>query len=409
MRRLDDLLPAEHEARAVWDFVAALDLTAWERLVQAVEGRPGRSAIDARILLALWVYATLQGVGSARQLDRLCQEHHAYQWLRGGVGVNYHTLADFRSEHPELLDDLLTRVVAALRAEGLVSLRRVAQDGLRTRADAGAASFRRQATLQRCLQEAEAQVQALRAEAAADPAASQRRQQQARQRAARERQQRVARALAHLPEVAARKKPAQREQARASTTDPQAHVMKMADGGFRPAYNVQLATAAGSQVVVGVAVESSGSDMGQLLPMAEQLQRRYGEGPQEMLADGNFAKHTDIEALSGPEHNCTVYAPVPKPRDPAQDRHAPQAGEKAGVTAWRARMGTDQAKAIYRERAATAECVNAQARRCGLRQVRVRGVRKVLAAALLFALAHNVRRALALRAAAQGRVRAEQG
>ena len=167
---LDSLLPDEHRARIVWDYVLGLDLTPLYRDIQAVEGHAGAPATDPRLLLALWLQATLDGVGSARALARLCEEHVAYQWLCGGVSMNYHTLSDFRTAHVAVLDTLLTQSVATLLAEQLVTLECVAQDGVRVRASAGAASFRRRPRLEQCLAEAEAQVQALRAELDTDPA-----------------------------------------------------------------------------------------------------------------------------------------------------------------------------------------------------------------------------------------------
>ncbi len=259
-------------------------------LIKSVEGNAGRPPIDPKILMALWLYATIDGVGSARQLDELCRSHSAYQWICGDVSVNYHTLSDFRTDHGELLDQLLSQSVAVLLAEGLVDLNRVAQDGMRVRASAGAASFRRRPTLEEALAEAEAQIQALRAELEEDPAASNRRQQKARERATRERAQRIKGALDRLPELEAKKKPEDREKARCSTTDPDATVMKMPDGGFRPAYNVQFSTATDSQIIVGVDVVTSGSDAGQMAPMVEQIKSRYEETPKEVLVDGGFAQ-----------------------------------------------------------------------------------------------------------------------
>jgi hypothetical protein len=202
----------------------------------------------------------------------------------------------------------------------------------------------------------------------------------------------------------AKKKPEDRGKARCSTTDPTATVMKTADGGFRPAYNFQFCTATNSQVIVGVDVETTGSDAGQAVPMVEQVEQRYETRPREMLIDGGFAQHDQIEALEAPEKGCTVYAPVPKPRDPKVDRYAPKPGDSPTVAAWRARMATEEAKTIYKERAATAECVNAQARNRGLYQLRVRGLLKVKAVALWYALAHNLLRAASLRAAVAGTV-----
>jgi transposase len=396
---LDALIPGDHPARVVWDYVEGLDLAPLYDRIKAVEGRPGRTPIDPKILMALWLYATVEGVGSARQLDGLCRDHVAFQWIAGDVSTNYHTLADFRTDHGELLDDLLTRSVAALVSEGLVDLNRVAQDGMRVRAGAGAASFRRRPTLEEALAEAEGQVEALRAEVEDDPAASDRRQKGARERAARERAERIKAALERLPELEAKKKAGEKDKARCSTTDPDATVMKMADGGFRPAYNFQFATATDSQVIVGVDVELTGSDAGQMVPMVEQVKERYETVPGEVLVDGGFAQHDQIETVSGPGMGCTVYAPVPEPKDPRVNRHVPKPGDSGAVAAWRERMGTDQAKAIYKERASTAECVNAQARGRGLLRLLVRGLAKVKAIALWHALAHNLLRAASLRAA----------
>jgi transposase len=395
---LEDLLAPEHLARTVWEFVQGLDLTPLLESIRSVEGRPGRPAIDPQILVALWLYATIEGIGSARAVAWLCANHHGFRWLCGGVEVNYHTLADFRVAHIEFLDDLLTHSVATLMEQDLIDLNRVAQDGLRVRASAGAASFRRRPTLERCLQDAQTQVQRLRDEIATDPGEASRRQQKARERAAREREERIRKALERMPEMEAKKK-ADKEKARVSTTDPEATVMKMADGGFRPAYNVQFSTDTASQIIVGIEVATCGSDQGQMAPMVEQIHERYEQYPQDVLVDGGFVKHDDIDTVSAPEKDCTVYGPVRQPKDASKDRYAPHATDSAAVAAWRQRMATPEAQAIYKDRAATAECVNALARNRGLRQLWVRGVAKVKAIALWYAIAHNLRRAVSLRAA----------
>jgi transposase len=406
---IDELIPSDHPARTVWDYVQGLDLSPLYQSIKAVEGHPGRPPIDPKILTALWLYATLEGVGSARQLDELCGHHDASEWILGDVSINYHTLADFRTAPGELLDRLLTDSVAVLVAEGLVDLNRVAQDGMRVRASAGAASFRRRPTLEEALAEAQAQVQALRRELEDDPAASHRRHQKARERAARERAGRIQGALDRLPELEAKKKPEDRTKARCSTTDPDATVMKMADGGFRPAYNIQFSTATDSQIIVGVDVVTSGSDAGQMAPMVAQIESRYDQTPAEVLVDGGFAQHEQIEAVSAAEVGCTVYAPVPAPKDQQVDRHAPKPSDSPAVAAWRERMASAEAKVIYKERAATAECVNAQARNRGLLQLRVRGQLKAKAIALWHALAHNLMRAASLRTAAAVRAATAAG
>jgi transposase len=392
---LESLLPEGHRARLVWAWVERADLSAMYAGIRAVEGGSGRTAIAPEILFALWLYATFEGVGSARAVARLTQEHDAFRWICGGVAVNYHTLADFRSAHGEAFDGLLTDSVAVLLAEGVVSLKRVAQDGIRVRASAGAASFRRGATLEECLEQAREQVERLKGQSDDDPGAVSRRQQAARERAARERQERVERALKRLPEMAEikAKQGKSREQARVSTTDAQATVMKMADGGYRPAYNGQFASDTETQVVVGVEAVCVGTDMAQLTPMVEQVETRYGQSPAEWLVDGGYPAHEQIDQAA--EHT-TVYAPVPKAKDPDTDPHARKEGDSEAVGAWRERMGTDEAKEIYKERAATAECVNAQARERGLTRLRVRGTTKVRCVLLLHALAHNLIRTLAL-------------
>jgi transposase len=395
---LEELLPEDHQARIVWEYVCGLDLAELIQRIRAVEDGPGQAPADPKILLALWLYAALRGVGSARELNRLCQEHVAYRWICGGVSMNYHTLSDFRTQHADFLDRLLTESVASLLAEGLVTLDRVAQDGMKVRASAGTASFRRQPTLEEALAQAEEQITKLRAEAEADPAASKTRSQAARQRAAQERAERIREALKQLPEIAERKKAQEREKARASTTDPDARVMKGGDGGFRPSYNVQLATATDSQIITGVEVTHAGGDQGQLAPMIQQHQTRYEETPQEMLVDGSFVKHEDLDQAE--QAGVTVYAPVMESKDPNREKHTPRKDDSPAVAAWRTRMATEEAKRIYRQRAATAECVNALARNRGLRQFLVRGLRKVKAVALWYALAHNLMRAVALRAAA---------
>jgi transposase len=397
---LDDLLDSDHQARVVWDFCLGLDLSDFYDRIGSREGGPGRGAIDPRLCIALWLYATLEGVGSARALAWLCENHNAFRWIVGGVSVNHHTLSDFRVDHVEFLDQLLTHSVAVLRQQGLVDLNRVAHDGMRVRASAGAASFHRKATLEECLTEAQDQVARLKEELDDDPAAPSRRHAAARERAAAERAQRVQQALARLPELEAKKKPAEKDQARASSTDPEATVMKMADGGYRPAYNIEYSAEPASLVIAAVEVTTSGSDAGQVTPLSDQIHDRYGVYPAETLVDGGFVNLEDLETAQSPPRGTTVYAPVPRPKDAQRDRYEPLPSDGEQVRAWRQRMGTEAAKTIYRQRASTIECVNAQARNRGLLRLPVRGLRKVKAVALWFAIAHNLACGVRLRARA---------
>ena len=385
---LESLLPEDHKARVVWAWVTGLDLSRFYAQVKATQGTPGRPAADPAVLLALWLYATLDAVGSAREIDRLTKEHDAYRWIRGGVQLDYHTLSDFRVRHEEALDELLTESVAMLMSKGLADMQCVAQDGMKVRAHAGASSFRRTPRLREYRKAAKAQIAALKRELEDDHGASSRRQKAARERAAREREQKVEQALREMERVRQDKRDEEsRQEARVSTSDPESRVMRMAGGEFRPAYNAQIASDVKSGLVVGVAVTSSGGDMRQLPPMLDQIERRHRTRPRKVLVDGGYAARAAIEDAAS--RGCTVYAP---PMSRGGDPCAPQPRDGPGVRAWRRRMKTAAAKALYKLRAATCEWVNARLRNRGLRQVLVRGLAKVRCVLLLHALAHNLER-----------------
>lgn len=377
----------------------------------------------------------MEGIGSARALARLCERHVARQWLCGGIGVNHKTLADFRVAHGAVLEQLLVDRFAALLRAGIAGLDRVAQDGVRVRASAGAASFRRRSRLKACRRAAKAHVGRLRSELDADPSALSRREAAARERAAADRLRRVEAAVAAAetldaarrtrtakvaakaeaeaappdagggpdeaglgeagaaepPSCGASKPDASAREPRVSTTDAEARVMRMADGGFRPAYNVQSAADTESGAVAGASVDNVGSDMGKMAPMSDAPAAAYGTRPGERLADGGHAKLADIDHLAGA--GVTAFVPVPKPRDPTRDRFAPRPDDTDAVADWRARMDADDAKAIDKQRAATSERVNAQARDNGLTRFIVRGVDKARAVACWHGLASNMIRA----------------
>jgi transposase len=436
---LDALLAPDHQARLVWRYVAGLDLSALEGAVKSVEGHAGRAAIDPHLLLALWLFATLDGIGSARQIERLCEEHLAYLWLRGDVHVGRSVLAEFRVGHEALLDELLTKSVATLREKGLVTLERVSQDGIRIRASAGAGSFRRRDSLERALAEASAQVIALKGELDADPASSERRRTAAQLRGAADREARLAAALTQMPEIEqawarnqkkhgkkerkgrtaktaagttaddtepapaacraenadrpAEPTPTRRSAPRASMTDSEARIMKMANSGFRPAFNCQIAADVDSLVVVAVDTCNVGSDAGLHAPLIADVQKHFGVTPTQWLVDGGFPTLASIEGMPD---GCDFIGPVPEPKDSERDRYAALPDDTPKVAAWRVRMGTDAAKAAYRLRGATSECVNAHMRNRRLRQMPVRGIRRSHCVLLLHAIAHNLVRADAL-------------
>jgi transposase len=391
---IDSLIGQDHPVRVIWAYVEGLDLSELKDRVKARENRPGHPAPSPRLLLALWLYATSDGVGSARALDRLCDNHDVYRWLCGGVSLNYHTLSDFRVSCADLLDRLLSEHLAALSKAGLVDLEKLAQDGVRIRANAGAGSFRREATLDRQMAQAQAVVEELKREVDADPEASNRRIRAARERAARERSERVQAAQTALAEIKRKRKQLDEKggngkkpkEPRASTTDPQARVMKMADAGFRPAYNVQVASAAGELIVVTVEVDNNGSDRGLMRPMLEQTHALLKRFPRRYLVDGGFCSAEDIEWAHG--KGIEVYCPPTKSKS-GVDPALPRRGDGPGVLAWRARMASDAGKAQYKARS-ICECIHARWRNWDLRQLTVRGIDKVRAVVLWYALTNNI-------------------
>jgi transposase len=392
---LDALLAAEHPARVIWDYVQNLDLRELEDRVRAREHTPGQAPVSPRLLLALWLFATSQGIGSARALDRLCKSHDAYRWLCGGVSVNYHGLSEFRVGHTDLLDRLLTENVATLSMAGVIDLDEVVQDGVRVRAAAGASSFRRKKKLHKELRKAERLIGWLKHEADDDPDASNRRIRAAQERAARERAERVAAAQKALSEIERRREQRARKQddrkgrkkePRASTTDPDARVMKMPDGGFRPAYNCQIGTVACGQIVIAVQAEQSGSDRGLIRPMLDQLRRRYLGLPRRHLVDGGFNKNEDTEWAAAAGVN--IYG-APIRNKHKTDPYAPRDGDRPGVAAWRRRMKSPHGKAVYKRRS-MGECINARLRQWGLLRLTVRGRDKVNIVLHWFALANNI-------------------
>lgn len=404
---LDQLLPPEHPVRVLWSFVCSLDLKPLFDRIEVTPHQAGAPAIDPRTLVTLWLQATLDGVGSARHLEELGRCHLVYRWICGDEAVNYHTLSSFRVETGEALDSLLTQVAGVLCERGLASLSRVAQDGVRVRADAAASSFHREKTLREHLAEAQEQVQVLKRQVDEDGGAVSRRSEAARQRGAADRVERLEQALKELKQLqtakaerAESRSDADRskdpQQLRSSQTDPEARRMKMADGGFRPAFNVQFATTTQGGVVVGVAVTNEGTDARQLTPMVEQLQRRYQRTPAEVLVDGGFAGLETIEQVE--RVGVRVFAPVKNEAEQlaaGRDPYAKKKGDPPGVVRWRQRMGTAQAKEIYRLRSQTAEWSNALARNRGLQQFSVRGLSRTSVVATWFALAHNASRAIA--------------
>jgi transposase len=400
---LDALLPVDHVARLVWLFVKSLDLTELYDAIKSREGEAGRPGADPAVLLALWLYATIEGIGSARELDRLVERDIAYRWIAGGVPVNYHNLADFRVDHVSVLDRLLTESVTAMIDQGLVSLDEIAIDGTKVRANASRESFKTGTTLMQIQAEVTDRITQLKAEVHDDPAASSKRRQAAQRRAAQSVKERAERALKALEKVKAEraenakehaKDEAKKSEAKASMTDDEARIMRFPDGAVRPAYNAQIAVAPREGVIVAVEMTDRRNDSGLAVPMVEDIVRRYGQAPERLLVDTHYATIEDIAALdANAAGKVTVYAPVPADRDditPAslRNRKSKRNREPQAVKDWRARMATAAAQAIYRVRKLI-ERVNAERKNHGFGFLPVRGLVKAQGVALLHALAHN--------------------
>jgi transposase len=399
---LDSQLAEDHLARTVWAFVETLDVSPLEQGIKSREGSPGRPTPDRRLYVALWLYATLDGVGSARKVDELCRSHTAYRWLCGGVPVNYHDLSDFRVAAGPFLDDLLSRSIAGLIDQELVSLDVLAVDSVRVRANAGSGSFRSKETLDELYEAAKTRLEELHQEIDDDPGAASKRLQARRLRSADERASRIRAAKAAGDKIEAerkedarktRAKEVKRKEVRASTSDPEARIMKC-DGGFRPAYNVQIRTALTGCTIVGVDVTNCASDRGQLGPAVDDVERRYGRRPRQVLADGGY---DSIERLYGDQ--IEVFCPLPGSKGRTGDP-TPKPGDGPGAIAWRKRMSSEEGVGIYRKRFAT-ERPHADMRNHGLTRLLVRGVEKVKAVVLWHVTAFNFRQRLFLKRMAQ--------
>jgi transposase len=408
---LEALLPADHRARIVWSFVEGLDLSPLYDAIKSREGEPGRPPADPAVLLALWLYATIEGVGSARELDRLAERDLSYRWLAGGVPLNYHGLSDFRVGHTAVLDRLLSESVTALLGAGLVSLAEIVIDGTKVRASASKGSFKKAAKLAEIEAAVEQRIAALKAELESAPEASSRRKQAARERAAREVKERAEKARAALDRVRAEREKRQKRHAKdaakkaepkASLTDPEARQMRFADKAVRPGYNAQIAAAPREGIIVSLEMTDRRNDAGLAVPMVDDIVRRYGKAPATLLIDTNYASCEDIAALA--EHAAgavTVFAPPPSERDDVKPstlerRARERAREPASVKEWRSRMASEAGEQVYRLRKLI-ERINADRKNHGFGVLYVRGLLKAQAVALLHALANNLMAAHRLR------------
>jgi len=398
---LDDLIPDDHQVRNILNYVEQMDLSAFYDKIKSTSGNPGRPPIDPKILFTLWIYAIIEGIGSARVIDRYCIEHIAFKWICGGVPVNYHTISDFRRNNSVEFDELITLTIVRLMNRDLITLKRVSQDGMRVRASAGSSSFRRKPSLKELKDIATDQVKTLRKELDEDPEACLNRQKAAKKRALKEREERLNQAIKELEKEKREKGMAkkkqrkpftqkEKEEIRVSTTDPEAKKMKMANGGFNPAYNMQLAVDTESRFIVGNFVVNKGNDFDQLPNMFNQFENRYRKTPNEFLVDQGYLVNDNIEKAE--KLGCNMY--VNPSKVGKKNPYEPREDESKELGEWRVRMGTDDAKEIYKDRASNSEWANAGMRNRGLKQLLVRGLNNVTAVLDLHVLAHNILRAV---------------
>jgi transposase len=403
---LEDLVESDHEVRLVMSVVEKLDVSGFYASIKAREGEAGRDATDPRLLVGLWLYACVRGFGSARELARQCEESAPFRWLCGGVTVNHRMLSEFRVDHGALLDNLFTQVLASLVDKKVLHVSRVSQDGVRVRVSAGSKSFRRHHRLGELLVKAKQHVEQLRKQVDSPEHEGLNKQQKAaRERAAKEKLERLEEAVAQLPELQQRQaerekwagqgkygqKVRQRE-ARVSTTDAEARVMKMPNGGYNPAVNVQLASDTLSRAIVGVEVSNEGSDSAGLSePMRRQVEQRTGQVVKQHLMDGGYLRNEDLERAHAA--GVELFVPPKPARNPSRRGHElePKSGDSEAILDWKKRMASEQGKELYKLRASTSETVNADLRTYrGLNQLTVRGLKKAKCVALWCALAYNV-------------------
>jgi transposase len=453
---VEQLIEEDHPARAIWEFVGQMDLSGYTNKVRSVAGAAGRPAYDPRLMVSLWVYSYSLGVSSARAIERLCEYHPAYQWLTGMQSISAHTLSDFRVDHAEDLHELFVKTLALLSSEGLITLKRVMQDGTRVRACASSSGFRSKPRVEEYLINAREAVEELDAQPEEECS---RQMQAARERAKRERQERLESALKQFDELKASKSRVDR----VSTSDPEARVMKQAEGGSAPSYNVQISTDASHSLIVDIDATQAGADYQQLTPAMERLEQTLKRVPDQVVVDGGYISSDNIEEMSdlgidligpeprsksadanrrksykhrgvSPEYEASkfVYDEATKTyvcpqgkrlrydakykyhgtmhyrykvseqdcqRCPAKAMCCPRSRRRTierseplpEIEAFRQKMQTDEAKAIYRTRSQVAEFPNLWIKaKLGLRQFCVRGVAKVRSESLWAALTYNI-------------------
>lgn len=407
---LEAWLPQDHQARSIWAFVQSVDLSKLYNKIQARGSHAGRPATDPALLLALWLLAVSEGIGSARELDRRVRRDLPFMWMAGGVPVNYHGLADFRTSHEEVLDTLLTDSLTALVWEGLVDFDTVLADGTKVRANAGRDSYQTEERLLALETEVRAHIKRLKDDNDDDSAGPPRRAEAARKRAAKEHLQRIAKARATLDKIEGERdirnrkyapdsKRRERPQAQASTTDPDARKMRFNDNSFGPGFNVQIASTKHSGIILSAHVTDRRNDMGAGSELIQDIKRRYNLRPKNIICDTTYILKEEIIDLD--EEGVLVWTP-PRPDNPkskpasVKKREKKRAEEPPALKNWRARMASEAGKTAMKARKRI-ELTNAHLKNKGMRRFTLRGLRKTNCQLLLHVLAHNLKAAQTLR------------
>jgi transposase len=406
---LDQAIPADAEVRVVEAFVQRLDCSTLDAEVQSLVGHPGAPSYDPRLLLTVCLYGVIRGIFSFRELSAACERDLDFLWLCGGWTPSHHTLSTFYSEHGAFLDARLTDILAALRVQGLVTYTEVTLDGRKVPANANKDSMHRVATLTKHHQEAKERVARLRADRDVKGSDGSRREAAQRQAAA-DRLRRLEAALGTLKTRTKEREEGRSDPAetRVSETDPDARKMKMHDGGYRPAFNVQTVAETQSGLIVAVDVVDQASDNGLLASMMGQAETVTGVKVERALVDAGYSSAADVETLE--TAGTEVYMPIKnekKEKAAGKDPYAPKRRDSAHVARWRQRMGLEASRAIYKRRAPVAEGVHAQQSNRGFKRFRLRGLTKARTESLWHALAHNFQILVARKWLTPGKVRPE--
>lgn len=451
---VEQLIPATHPARLFWDITGKLDLSAYYGAIKSKRGRAGRPTFDPRLLITVWLYAYQRGVGSAREIERMCQSDPGMQWLTGLDTINHHSLSDFRVEHDQALKGLFEQVLGMLLLEKMIRLERVTQDGTKILARVRTNSFRRQGRIREHLEAARKHIEEM-----GDPCANPNRRQSAQRRAAQERANKLAVALEEIGKLQARGNGKEEKGPQISETDPEARFMRTRSHGVVPCYNVQITTDCANGLIVGVETTNAENDARQLLPAMERVEETTGQKPQQAIADGDYTNHENVKAMA--KRNIDFYgswSTKTRKEDgfsrerfhwdaeqnrflcPAGKRMQQVAGQKtdkgtiliyrtakgecakcchrtgccganqksersvsrrvdgAAVAAFKEKMAQAAAKAIYKTRSAIAEFPNLWLKaKFQLRQFRTQGLKKAGIEARWAALAYNLQRYFHLR------------